>query len=281
MGILARFPSSVGPPGIPGTNGSNGINGSPGSVWYDGEGPPTGVTANVGDMYLDLTNGDVYKMSGSGWGTAVGNIKGLTGPTGPQGPPGPGGTISYHNPLGASADHFDIDIDASFRTFRLRMRTVVIGSGFNPPAAGEGVITVLRVNGANVPHDGTLMGAVSVVDASVAGNAVEDNPYSVDLISVGGLIYDCTRPGDIFEVILECDFLAHSPDTFSVQSIEMSSRIISPSRGNRTGFIKGFFAIPTNPAIAQLGLGFWATGADPQPLFDVNQTLYAITGRTY
>ena len=65
-----------GAPGQSGTPGTPGAPGADGTKWYTGEGAPTvtgGVTA--GDLYLNLTNGDVYEFT-TAWGEPVGNIKG-------------------------------------------------------------------------------------------------------------------------------------------------------------------------------------------------------------
>lgn len=48
--------------GINGLNGEDGEDGERGSVWTSGAGSPSGA-ANVGDMYLDTTTGDVWRMS--------------------------------------------------------------------------------------------------------------------------------------------------------------------------------------------------------------------------
>lgn len=48
--------------GADGKNGIDGEDGERGSVWTSGTGSPSG-SANVGDMYLDTTTGDVWRMS--------------------------------------------------------------------------------------------------------------------------------------------------------------------------------------------------------------------------
>lgn len=55
----------IGPMGAPGPVGSTG---SRGSVWFTGSGFPTDPGGLlVGDMYLDESNGDVYRFNGSMW----------------------------------------------------------------------------------------------------------------------------------------------------------------------------------------------------------------------
>ena len=68
----------------------NAQNAGNGTKWYYGEGAPT-VEANVGDLYLDIANGDVYSLELT-W-VKIGNIKGAQGEPGTPGTPGtPGDT---------------------------------------------------------------------------------------------------------------------------------------------------------------------------------------------
>jgi len=78
-----------GPIGATGLQGSRGNTGIAGSQWYEGNSAPSG-TANNGDLYLDLSTGNVYKYIGAVW-AYQGNIKGPTGPQGNQGTTGVGG----------------------------------------------------------------------------------------------------------------------------------------------------------------------------------------------
>jgi hypothetical protein len=58
---------AIGPPGPPGPQGPQGIPGVRGSRWYTGVGPPSptvpGGTRVDGDMWLNESNGDVYRWS--------------------------------------------------------------------------------------------------------------------------------------------------------------------------------------------------------------------------
>ena len=73
------------------------INGADGDKWFSGNGIPSDdehesregyyyvAGTKQGDYYLNVANGDVYHKGVSGWGSAVGNIKGPTGGTGANG----------------------------------------------------------------------------------------------------------------------------------------------------------------------------------------------------
>lgn len=57
--------------------------------WLTGAGVPAAGVGNDGDLYLNLTNYDIYGPKTAGaWGASVGNIKGDVGLTGPKGDPG-------------------------------------------------------------------------------------------------------------------------------------------------------------------------------------------------
>jgi hypothetical protein len=84
--------------GIAGTRGTIGVDGATGAAgarggkWTTGAGTPsTGGSEVDGDMYLNTSNGDVYRHNGTIWGSVVDNI---TGPPGSIGPTGPAGASS-------------------------------------------------------------------------------------------------------------------------------------------------------------------------------------------
>jgi hypothetical protein len=59
-----------GPQGVSGTPGEQGVPGMRGSRWYTGSGLPGGFIPDDrvdGDMYLDESNGDVYRWSSGSW----------------------------------------------------------------------------------------------------------------------------------------------------------------------------------------------------------------------
>jgi hypothetical protein len=69
-----------GPAGADGSPGSDGVNGADGATWITGTGSPVGFGVNS-DLYLDVSNGDVYKKTSGSWGLLT-NIMGPVGPTG-------------------------------------------------------------------------------------------------------------------------------------------------------------------------------------------------------
>jgi hypothetical protein len=76
LGPAAYPQGSIGPPGPTGPAGAAGAPGAPGdpgmrgSRWYTAAGPPVGVIPDErvpGDMYLDESNGDVWRWDGVAW----------------------------------------------------------------------------------------------------------------------------------------------------------------------------------------------------------------------
>ena len=65
--------------GAKGDKGDTGAAGAAGAKWFPDEGAPSDSVGANGDMYLDVTSGDVYQKAAGTWGTAVGNIKGPAG----------------------------------------------------------------------------------------------------------------------------------------------------------------------------------------------------------
>jgi hypothetical protein len=58
-------PGEQGPPGERGPQGDQGPQGEPGNVRWQGAGPPPAVIvgASAGEMYLDVTTGDLYQLT--------------------------------------------------------------------------------------------------------------------------------------------------------------------------------------------------------------------------
>ena len=108
---IGEFPGPSTVPGPTGPQGPAGADGERGSYWYTGTSTPPPLTGlKLRDKYLNVSNGDVYSYSGSGW-SLQGNIKGPqgiqgiqgeTGAVGPQGPQGPQG------PKGDAGQSFEI-----------------------------------------------------------------------------------------------------------------------------------------------------------------------------
>ena len=81
----------TGPKGDKGDPGENGEDGKDGATWLTGTSKPADTLGNLGDMYLNTTNGDVYQKEESGW-TLKMNIKGEDGEDGKDGANGSNGS---------------------------------------------------------------------------------------------------------------------------------------------------------------------------------------------
>lgn len=64
---------------IKGTNGTNGNNGANANLWIVGDATPEEETGLTGDLFLDTVTGNIYQKSETGWGDAIGNIRGTAG----------------------------------------------------------------------------------------------------------------------------------------------------------------------------------------------------------
>ncbi len=111
-----------GPQGEQGDPGTNGANGADGSKWYTGRTNPSSSSAyQEGDMYMNTTNGNVFRYTGRGWASA-GNLTGpkgdtgatgATGATGPEGPQGEQGPQGEKGETGAKGEKGEDGADAS------------------------------------------------------------------------------------------------------------------------------------------------------------------------
>lgn len=73
------------------TDTINGADGTDGYSFLSGTTDPAGGLGNVGDTYLNATDGSVFKKTGSSTWNNIGNIKGATGATGATGAAGAAG----------------------------------------------------------------------------------------------------------------------------------------------------------------------------------------------
>ena len=88
-----------GPIGPIGPVGPQGLQGVRGSRWFSGQSTPTYSSDNItGDMYLNTSNGDVYRYDNTY--SKVGNIRGPQGLQGVVGPQGPQGIQGIQGPVG-------------------------------------------------------------------------------------------------------------------------------------------------------------------------------------
>ena len=112
VGVLLSSCAKEGPQGIPGPQGDSGTVGPPGpsgvagSQIYSGTGAPATGLGQIGDYYLNKSNGNFYgPKTASGWGSPIalgGGGSGSQGPAGPQGPPGATGPQGPQGPPGST-----------------------------------------------------------------------------------------------------------------------------------------------------------------------------------
>ena len=106
---------SVGPQGPAGSNGINGAPGAAGSDGADGRsfwggvGVPSNELGQNDDVYLNLSNGDLYQKTGGVY-SYVSNLTGPTGATGPTGPQGPAGVV-FQDSNPSRTDQLWVDTD--------------------------------------------------------------------------------------------------------------------------------------------------------------------------
>ena len=82
------LPGEKGDKGEPGENGEDGKDGS---NWLTGNGVPESTLGKEGDMYLNISNGDIYQKNKDGWSLKM-NIKGEDGEDGKDGVDGSNGS---------------------------------------------------------------------------------------------------------------------------------------------------------------------------------------------
>lgn len=63
-------------------------------TFHFGEGAPDTTLGKPEDLYLDSSNGDLYKNQNGNW-NVIGNLKGPQGERGPEGPEGPQGPAGF------------------------------------------------------------------------------------------------------------------------------------------------------------------------------------------
>lgn len=99
-------PLSVqGATGIPGPEGPEGPRGESGNGWRWGNTVPGVLVSDlVGNLYLDISTGNVYVLSNSRVWSIIGNIKGPQGNIGLQGPQGETGAPGPQGPKGDTGD---------------------------------------------------------------------------------------------------------------------------------------------------------------------------------
>ena len=131
----------TGPQGPQGIQGVQGIQGNAGFNVLQGSGAPSSGTGNVGDTYINTTNGDIYSKTGATTWTVTG---GLAGPIGATGPTGATGSTGATGATGSGG----IDTYSSAFNTSGSIITVVLG-GTNVPFPGSGASANVTSNGSN------------------------------------------------------------------------------------------------------------------------------------
>jgi len=90
-----------------GADGSDGDDGADGSSFLSGAGVPDNQFGADGDLYLNTTDGEVYKKVAGTWGS-IGNLKGADGNDGNDGAPGASMTFEKVTPAFAAAIELQI-----------------------------------------------------------------------------------------------------------------------------------------------------------------------------
>ncbi|QYW07870.1 minor tail protein [Streptomyces phage RedBear] len=136
-----------------------------GSKWYVNNTSTSSSDTKPGDMLLRTDTGDIWQRSTSGWGTAIGNLKGpkgdtgATGATGPQGPAGNGSVNTVNGKTGPDVVLNSADVGALALT-----GGTLTGAVTSTPASGHGLTVYgstdatkyFRVTDAGHPYSNSL-----------------------------------------------------------------------------------------------------------------------------
>lgn len=97
----------VGPAGPQGEKGADGAPG-PSTKWETGPGSPIDTSGNLGDLFLNTANGDVYQLDNDFENKYWRKVANIRGPQGVQGPAGPQGPIGPVGPQGEKGEKGDV-----------------------------------------------------------------------------------------------------------------------------------------------------------------------------
>jgi hypothetical protein len=192
--------SLVGPQGPAGPTGPAGSNGSPGvdgSQWYSGSGAPSaGLGVNT-DLYLNVSNGDLYQKSGGAW-AIIDNLTGPTGATGSTGATGAAGSNgsngtdgkTVRNGSGAPSSGLGVDGDFYIDTTAFQI--------YGPKAGGSWAsgTSIIGPTGATGPAGST--GATGSPGADGA-KWYSGSGAPSGALGVNGDLYLNTANGDLYQ----------------------------------------------------------------------------------
>lgn len=63
-------------------SGNDSADGQNSTKWYTGSSGPANSVGLDGDLYLNTSNGDIFRKTSGSWGNSIGNLRGLRGPEG-------------------------------------------------------------------------------------------------------------------------------------------------------------------------------------------------------
>jgi hypothetical protein len=141
------------------TNVSLLVEGAQVEEWLSAPGPPATNTGNVGDWYLNETNGAVYEKTTDTTWTQRADLTGPQGPTGLQGPTGAASTVP--GPPGPSASIGDLVLtsdsdnsgagDIVFRTGSSEQGRLAVGGGLTLRPSANVVALTIQAGGSTDP----------------------------------------------------------------------------------------------------------------------------------
>lgn len=172
----------------PGPQGAKGDPGRPGSLIYTGHGAPVVYPSEgTNHMYLNVSNGDVYGYSMSGW-FPVGNIKGGTGMTGGTGATGETGQKGDTGATGeSSGDNFGMN-GYTFRTNAYAGTTLTPLAPYNGSGYLNGTVTTFsppQPSNANITisWNVTIANPLTAIELATYISVNGNSPYHLSSIT--------------------------------------------------------------------------------------------------
>lgn len=139
-----------------------------GAIWYTGSGAPS-TAHNNGDLYLNTSNGDVYKQTSGAWGSPIAN---LTGPQGSAGSASGSDTQVQFNDGGSFAGSAGLTYNKT--THALSATGAITGSNLSGNNTGDQTTITGNAGTATKLQTARTIGGVSF-DGSANVNLVPSN----------------------------------------------------------------------------------------------------------
>ncbi|GLW03698.1 hypothetical protein [Streptomyces lavendulae] len=137
-----------------------------GSQWYVNTTTTPSTDAKPGDMLLRADSGDIWQRSGSGWGAAIGNLKG------PKGDVGAAGSKVYAFASGAEASGVGVVDDFAIRTDTGTLYQYVAGTGWTSKGSIKGPKGDTGATGPQGPKGDPGNGSVNKVNGKLGPDVV-------------------------------------------------------------------------------------------------------------